>query len=382
MSGTKKSRLLIFWGALCVSQAFGANLNTADIDRIRNKNVLGAADLQVVDAFVARAVQQVISARDEDFCSIAELRRTIILRKSSAAESAKEQYEEQFIRSMLTYLEQAFKQLQSSPDEPLKNKISLNLMILLDNVQDLRLAPLALQMVNVENALVRYWAVHAVTNPAIIEQLNAAHTSNPPPTDSIAQALRQQIHRESSCEIISLVAKFAGAVNRPVVQELLLDLADLRTEKYRNWQIDCPLLDMEVLHELHNRIIANNRADPEAARRFAQLYSYTIQVYLRSMADDRLLKPAQKQDLVSLLVEVEQRCLDKLAGVPASGNIKTAIEKNKPSTLSAEHDRLLGSAQSPGLLVQALGFDYGQNPDGTRCTAPRQLTEPPGGKTG
>jgi len=368
--------IIILLITLLVPNSFAANLRTTKIEAIRNKPVLNSADLQVIDGFLADAISRLLGADEEDFTWIADIRRTVLENKSSITASAKEQYAERFSRSAATYLADAFAQLQDLPDAGARNRIMLNLLILLDNLQDLRLTKLALEMVAVENTPLRYWAVHAVTSPKIVEQLGSENPSNTELAQQIIQALKGRIHRESCSEILALIAKFAAALDTPGAQELLLKMADMRIKKYADWTVDNEHLDLSILRLLAARIISHGRADADAARRFAQLYSYAIQRYLKSMAERGLLTPAQKQDLVSVLVETEQRCIDKLTRLPQS-TIKTAIERNKYSTLLAEHDKLLGGQGSPGRLLQALNFDYGANADGTRRESPLILPDRP-----
>ena len=48
----------------------------------------------------------------------------------------------------------------------------------MDGLQDLGLAEQAIPMLKNENMVIRYWAVHSLTNPEIITQLNDAANSN------------------------------------------------------------------------------------------------------------------------------------------------------------------------------------------------------------
>jgi hypothetical protein len=54
----------------------------------------------------------------------------------------------------------------------------INLLILMDGLHDLGLADQAMAMLKNENMVIRYWAVHCLTNTEIITQLNAATNSN------------------------------------------------------------------------------------------------------------------------------------------------------------------------------------------------------------
>jgi hypothetical protein len=251
-------------------------------------------------------------------------------------------------------------------------------MILLDNLEDLRLAKLATEMLDEENTAVRYWAVHAVSNPVIAEELNSAATSDPELLKAIMQGIRDRLAKENCPEIISLIIDFAGNLKGPEGRGLLLEIADNRIQKYASWKVDFELLDNKVLILLGEAIISRGVNKADVSQRFAQLYSFAMQRYIMSMNDPNLLDSTQKQQLASVLVDVEQKCIGKLTEISQSA-IKSAIEKDKSSALLAEHNSLFGNEDNIGRLVRSLDFDYGQNPDGSRRLVPRVLPAPPKG---
>jgi hypothetical protein len=143
-------------------------------------------------------------------------------------------------------------------------------------------------------------------------------------------------------------------------------------------------MDAKLLRSLGREILSPVSQPNKAANshRFAQLYSYAMQ---RFILGENILSDASKQQLASVLVEVEQSVLDKLLGRPQS-TIKKAVEKiltrktveqTDYSALQAEHDSLLGTVARKGDLPAALNFDYGKNPDDSALTAPKKLGPPP-----
>jgi hypothetical protein len=94
------------------------------------------------------------------------------------------------------------------------------------------------------------------------------------------------------------------------------------------------------------------------------------------MDNPGLLNSIQKQQLASVLVDVEQKCIGKLTEISQSA-IKSAIEKENSSALLAEHNSLFGSSDGIGRIVRALDFNYGQNSDGSRRLIPRILPPRP-----
>jgi hypothetical protein len=111
---------------------------------------------------------------------------------------------------------------------------------------------------------------------------------------------------------------------------------------------------------------------PEIARRFAQLYSYAIQRYIKGAS---ILNDTQKSHLSTVLVETEDKCIGRLLGNPQL-TIRRARERQIAQAILDEHDRLLGTATTPGQLPTTLKFDYGSTGNSTR-TAPLPLPDPP-----
>lgn len=352
-------------------------VDTTDIDKVRNKGVLDDQDFKIIDDFVAQALQELVRTRD--FTSIAKV-RTVIL---SRHKSTQGQYVQQFSESAHKHISAGFEQAQTLNPQERKTKVIINLLILIDGLEDLRLVDLALGMLKNDSKVVRYWVVHCLTNPAIIEQLNSGTTSNVKVATIIAEQFKELVE-SSGPEIIALMAKFAAGVNIPQAEELLLQIADMRIKRYADWTVEYELLDSAILKSLNSKISLSPVApggpmpttgtgNPAVARRFGQLYSYAIQRYVMG---GEILSDIQKQHLASVLVEIEDKCLGRLIGKPQT-TIKRAIERNNVTTLIAEHNRLLGDETTPGQLPLKLGFDYSTTTTGSKRTAPIPLPNPP-----
>jgi hypothetical protein len=109
------------------------------------------------------------------------------------------------------------------------------------------------------------------------------------------------------------------------------------------------------------------------AQRFAQLYSYAIQRYIKGKD---ILNETQKQQLASLLIEIEDKSISRLIGGPQV-TIRRAIERDTMAALLDEHNKLLGNETTAGQLPSKLGFDYSTTPNGPKRTAPIPLPEKP-----
>ena len=120
-------------------------------------------------------------------------------------------------------------------------------------------------------------------------------------------------------------------------------------------------------------------AEPGVARRFGQLCSYVMQKYIRDISGEGFLSDGQKEQLASVLFEVEQSCIRQLFDMPQS--IRRAVSKGDSRALLQEHNRLLGEEGRAGALALKFNFDYGQKADGSRLTAPPTLPTRPEAKT-
>jgi len=371
---------------LVVSTVSGA-VDTRGIDKVRSKGVLDSKDLQIIDDFVAEAVRELVKTKD--FTSVAKVRVVILARSSSGKEGAAAQYAEQFSESAYKYISEAFEQASKLTPEERKFKAILNLLILVDGLEDMRLVDLGRKMLNDENTVIRYWAVHCVTNPGITKQLNSGKEANLKLASEITEQLKGLVD-SSSPEIMTLMAEFAAEIDIVQGEDLLGQIVDMRMSKYADWTVEYELLDATILKLLCGKMTSAGVSKPLPAtssdrptiarpapnrgwaRRFGQLYSYAIQRYIKGRD---FLSDAQCQRLASVLVETEKTCIGKLIGPQSI--IKRAVEQDDVTALLDEHNRLLGDETGAGRLVLKLNFDYGKRPNGDRRIAPLALPEPP-----
>jgi hypothetical protein len=138
--------------------------DTRDIDLVLKKTVLDAQDLTIIDQFLAEKVQALV--RERNFTEIAKRRAVIISRRSEQG-----QYANQFSKSAQKHIQAGFTQAEALRPERRKKNAIVNLLILINGLEDLRLSDMAVARLNDENAVVRYWAVKCLTGPAIVQQL-------------------------------------------------------------------------------------------------------------------------------------------------------------------------------------------------------------------
>lgn len=373
------NKMKLKWAFFIVLTAFlAAPINsiliaagTTDIEQVRNKTVLDERDKEVIDAFLAQAIGNFLTTRD--FTSIAKL-RVIILNNQKSNQPNQNQYANQFSESAHKYISEGFKQAQILRPPERQTRVIMNFLILIDSLHDLNLLDLAMQKLQDENMAVRYWAVHAVTNVIILKQLNSGDAANLKQARNIIEQLKQ-IVESSSPEILNLIAQFAAGLNIPQGEELLMQIADLRIRRYADWSVKYEKLDIAILKLLDSKITMLSRStigtttrsdNPAAARRFAQLYSYAIERFIKGGN----LDANQRQQLISVLAEIEEKCLTRLLDDQQQSGIRRAIAAKNMQALEAERNRLLGE-----VLPAKLGFDYGTDNNGSKRTAPIPLSD-------
>lgn len=348
-------------------------VNTADIDKVLKKTVLDESDFKIIDDFLGEAIRDLVKTRD--FTTIAQARTVILSRKSTQG-----QYAQRFSESALKQIQSGFEQAQALRPDDRKTNVNINLLILIDGLEDMRLANLAIPWLKDQNMVTRYWAVHALTNQAVQQQMNAAASSDPALARTIVDRLKEVVET-SNPEILAQIARFAATVNIPQGEGLLLQVADVRIKSYAEWTVQHEFYDVGILKLLESKIPlstagssilspATGAGKAEVARRFAQLYSYVIQRYIKGK-EKAVLNDDQKRSLLSVIIETEDKCISRLMEKPQT-TIRRAVEKDSMTTLLEEHNKLLGADAAAGQLPSKLGFDYGSN-----RTAPIPLPDPP-----
>lgn len=368
---TKKTGIHIAVAAVLLCHAFVVYaVDTTEIDNVRRKTILNEQDQSVIETFLNQATDELLNT--ENLSDIASARIVIASRSKSQQESAQIQYGPHFFSVAQKQLKAALQETKQMPQSIRTTIITVNIMILINDLANVELSKLALPEAQNDNITIRYWAVHAVTNAKVVEQFNSTGASQSLLASEYVNVLKDAVKSEASPDIIALIVEFAADLENSNTTGLLGQIADARIAKYADWTVDNELLDTIVLKALCDKIQEDSSVTAAMGTRFAQLYSYVIQRYLLagdSLSDD------QKQALVSVIVSSE-RLLGKLITSPV-GSLKRDIEKDRLTALSEEHDSLFGSETVQGKLPFALGIDYGKNPDGSIRTAPLTLKKPP-----
>ena len=343
-------------------------LDSSAIAEVVVKPMLDSGDMKVIDDFVKQATSVLITARDPSFAIRA--RTELVRYKSSSESSAQRQYGTQFSESATKHIADALEQAAELSVGNRRLLAMLNLLVLVDNLGDAQLADIAIGMLKNEYGVVRYWAVHCLTNSAVTEQLNE------PANLDLARRVVGELSSAIGNSSPQTLADFGAFLSIPESADLVTEIADVRMKEYEEGSVEYERVDADVLKALCAKITSakqENKAAP--ARRFAQLYSYAIQRYAKGTSQGWLIN-ARKQQLMSVLAETEGKCLHTLLGARQT-NIRRALEQGDVEALMAAHDGLLGDETTAGRLAEKLGFHYGEDPGGQGRTAPVALPDAP-----
>jgi hypothetical protein len=348
--------------AVSVCQAL---IDTRQIDEIVKKTTLSPEDLQEIDEFMADAVQDIVRA--VDFAEVAKTRSVIL--KYQAGKLA--EYVTHYNDAAYKQIERGMASLQDTSDPAKRSRIATNLLILADALKDPRMVDLALKIIPEKEPPVRYWAVRIVTDPNLWAKLRQDQAGA---TQLTTKALAEfnQVAASSSPEVMVLMSRFAGPINDPAADELLIQIADARIKQYSDWTVTYELADVTILRQLCDKIVADSAAKSQLAKRFAQLYSFAIQRYIKGQALG-VLRDQSRDYLASVLIETDDNCLGRLLGT-GQGAIRRAVEANDTKALQAEYDKLFGGAGQTGELPTKFGFTYGG--DGQNLSTPLLLLDP------
>jgi len=338
-------------------------VDTLAIEAVRNKSVLDDADFKTIDDFVAKAVGEMLAT--QDFSSISNA-RAVIVANSVSSQPSQTQFAEQFSKSAQKHISAALQQAGEMTPADRSFRIVTNLLMLTDALADIRLTDVAFKYVDSKNEVIRYWAVHCLTNPGITEKLNS-----PKAIDTARQVIRRldEIVATSGPDTLGLIASFAGSIKISEGETLILKAADRRIASYADWSVERELLESDILRILGDKMASAGANKESIGRRFGQLFSYVLQRYIKG-AD--VLTDAQKEQLASVLVETEKISLSKILGKARFG-IKKAIESGDVNALQQEHNNIFGDGTRAG----ELNIDYGKDAGGASITHPLLLASPP-----
>lgn len=352
---------------LAVLEVSQAVVDLRRIEEVIKKDVLTQQDFQVIDEFMNDAVTDMVRATD--FTQVSKTRAIILSHQSEHP-----QYAQQFSESAYRQIAEGMQEARTDiRDENTRFKVITNLLILIDSLRDPRLVDLAVQEIPHSNNAVRYWAVRACTNPELWKKIGQGQGGGAQLATRIMTAC-DPIVEGSSAEVLLLIAQFAGRFDTAQAAGLLIGVADARIRRYADWSVDYELMDSALLRLLCDKIVAaGSGASDQLAKRFAHLYCFAFQRYIKGQNLGRLNEMSRNY-LLSVLIDTEEKCLGPLLGTPQT-TIRRAIESGDLAALQTESDRLFGTETSAGVLPTKFNFSYGAS--GQNRTAPPVLPDPP-----
>ena len=351
----------------CVASA----ANTERIDNLlasaeKNNQALGTLESGVIDNFLAEVFDELLAAEGQ--AEMVTARLQITFRKGTEKTG---HYSSSFVLAVRRQLKDIFGQLDSWDDKVRLQQVTRNLIILVAEMESLVLVDFGIDNLGDNDVIIRYWAVKAISQPAIAAQLNSEMTADADVADKIVTALDKVVETETYGEILDLIVRFAASLDTIRARELLLKFADMRIAAYEDWSVSDEHIDAVLLNGIGAVAAKNSVTRKEAGQKFAQLYSYVIQRFILG-AD--VLSEDSLAAMASVIVDVEAGAVSKILGRTQRA-IRTAVEKKTYPALQREHDDLFGLPGIAGKLPVKLSFDYGKGPNGT-LTTPKKLTPP------
>ena len=290
---------------ILISSINSSAVNTARIDVVRGKELLADTDTAVIEEFLSAAFDEFFAKTD--FSDIASLRTTIVTRSASGFESGQIQYGPRFLTAAQKQIAQILEKTFKLPASPRKQLLTMNLLILINDLGNLEIAKTALDYIQDPDVMVRYWAVNCLTNGNIIRQLNMAGSDeNSRIAGQFVQKLQSAAQSENSGDILILIAQFAAGLKSPTApaaNELLVQIARKRADLYLNWQVDNEMVESSILKSLSDRIQIDPDNAKVTAKDFAVLYSLVVQRYVLGT---ETLPTANIRNLVSVIAQNEK----------------------------------------------------------------------------
>jgi len=246
--------------------------------------------------------------------------------------------------------------------------IERNLMILTAELKSPDLASLALERLDAEDDVIRYWAFKALTHSSVVQQLTSDVTGDEKTTEAILTGFQKRVSVETQAEIQKLVIRFCMAFDDPLARDILVLIADRRIKAYRDWTVRDEMLDVNLLMALGNvAILQQDTANKKTfGRKFSELYALTIQ---RCLKGKDVLSKGEIEQLLTVIAEVDQNVLAKTMGIKTG--ILTSLKRK--TGLEREYETLFGDRMRSGQLAAMFKFDYGKDDSGKPITAPPEL---------
>lgn len=341
--------------------------------RVRTESgsaALSEADKAEINKFLFAALNDIFLSKTSE--EMAKTRRQILEQKGTKDLSL---YATAYITIFREQMKTtAYNAIQKMEDPSRQLMVRRNIMILISELKSLLLIEFGLDRLEEPDAVIRYWAVKSITNPALVQQLNSEVTSDPQAANRIYEKLKGVIQNERQPEILVMAAEFGSAWKDSRSSELLEQLAARRIEEYKNCKVQNAWLDGRILSALAEKYLEQKLPDEKSktARSFALLLATIMQRWNQNEqmpAEQKNLPEEASLQMITVMVETEDRILPRLE-ITAVG-IRKTLERS--GTLQPIYDELFGAPGRSAVLPSRLKFDYGRDAEGRTLTVPPTL---------
>ncbi|MEN6384759.1 MAG: hypothetical protein ABFD79_06140 [Phycisphaerales bacterium] len=355
--------LLVILNLVWVNPLFA--VTTTQIDAVRNKEAIAESDITIIEDFINEAFNELLNK--SDFSDIGALRNTIVSRSVASTSSGKILYDSKFLTAFQPKFSDALQKVSAITDINRKNILTTNLLILAYDMGKIEISKSALNYLQDENVMTRYWAANNFSSNALITALNAGSESD---RKEIAGKILKAVQNEKLSDILTIYAQFASAIKDNAGNNILTSIAQKRIDLYLAWNVQDEMSEDTILKAMAERIKTDTDSTKIMGRYFSSLFSVVVQRYIQGQGT---LKDTDKNELVTVIIQGDKYVQNFIPDW--NGNFKRALDKDL-SSLLAESNGLFGSAAGSGKMLTTLGFDYGKNPDGSAKTIPPTLAKP------
>ncbi len=339
------TRIKIAFLAVIMAQAaisFGAS--TKEIDEVRKKTDLTAADLAVVDTFINQAFKEMLEA--PTITDSVKNREDILVRKPKDDQP---KYKDQYRKSIESNVIAAMKALETWNDENFIKATRLNLAVIIGSMGDMGLYEIAITMLGEDVPAVKYWALKALTDTDVRNSVR--QNPNSESSKAILAELNKAAGNDSPI-LLEMIAGFAAAITGQSSYDLLATIAATRIESYKSWKAVQESSDARIMAVMADKMLSDAASKNALAAPFANLMSATLEKYATGLAPDAGLSDTSQQQLVTVIAELEKKILPKFT--ITTGLIKAAERKNLKEFTEA-YNALFGSEGANGELSSKLG---------------------------
>lgn len=363
---------LLLIGFLFSGSVFAVNTDQIELVRERTQtssSPLSEADKDVITRFWTTSLDQMLLSETSQ--DAVEIRMELAKQKGTEPLSSyRAAYVEEGLKGIQTALEN-IERLESAEQQIMAKR---NLIILTANLESPKTSEIALAHLADKDDAIRYWAVKAVTQPAVIQQLSSDTITGDTVTAAILEGLSNCVSAEKRPEILEMIAGFCMAVNQPTAQQILGQMIDRRIDAYQNWLPVEVGLDIRLLSAAGSIATVQRNPDVKSmlGRKFAQMYALVIQRYMQAAES---LTDEQLEHVLSVIAEVDQNVVLKVMEIRTG--ILQGLKTGSMNTLNREYEVLFGDRLRQGELAIRFKFDYGKDASGKPITCPPDLKPMP-----